>query len=828
MAEVVHVIVHVLDAAEREEAKAAIENYGDFEVTPSCVYGHIDPSRIPALQERGFLVETPPTELDKLDTSIEEDLLADSPDNDVFDPLRRSTPKVYLANAIGPLRAKWRDSLARSGMQIMNIMRPGVFTVELDDDKLDELKTKGWVKSIREYGIADTARDVRLPVKQTPAAQTIEYELVFGVAKSAPVAELAIEGSLDPALEELFLRLSADPRVHEATIESRRRLRFTTKSKELVAELERIPGVLEVTTERTYEVGWHSAVPQNTEAIAAVLRADPRAKEVEVGVRRIRFRCDARSPLLVSISKMPQIESLNLYTEPELGNVWARRVVGVEALPVVPASEGLPSVVIPWTGRGVIVGVADSGVDVRHVDLKDAVKKVLPRVPDQPAGDFVGHGTHVCGTIAGSGAGSGGAIRGIAPDAKLIVQCIADKYGALKGKPLDLGELYEEARREGVHIHTNSWGTKTDGRVSSDSMDTDRFVYDHPDFFVLFAAGNDGQWAETEAKRGTLRAPGTAKNVLTVGASCTGRTDGPYETRTQTLVVNDAEPIVERFIGDIECIPITSARGPSDDGRVKPDLLAPGTAILSTWVAEIPAAMPEPAMPSGACYAWMSGTSMATPVAAGAAACVRQYFVEGRGIQPSAALMRAALIHATSRIRRVTSQDAAVGHPNFNQGHGRLDLGVLFGKDAIGELPKVLVRDIARTHAEALYQNTALAAVVGHPGAFGATVRVKAGARRPLRVTLAWTDRPGRGLQQDLDLLIRTPTERKPRMGNPELVRMPGQPLDRTNNVENVVLENPAAGEYLIRVTAFTTPFEPQGYALMVSGDLDQDDWVME
>lgn len=827
------VIVHVMDAAERATIEAELSRFGAVESTGWSVYGMVPEEDLAGLKARGFLVERPVAPARRAPPAhpTDESLIVDAVDSPLNAAGRRAK-RVYVVETEGSLRPGWIEQLTAAGLRMLSVDRGAAITVELDDHALSAMKLAHWVRNVREYGPLDTARGFRLPLEARGTPAMVEYDVLFERSADASGANAAIEGTIAPDIEAVMTKLAEDPRVRDSDVISRACIRFSTAHAQLVDEIRTMAGVREVTTERTYEIVWHDVAPEQVAAVIDALRQDPRASDVQVGKRHVRFRCDGTSPLLVTLSRIPQTGILAPYVDAEFGNAWARRVVGVDGPVGAPASvNGGAAAAIGWTGRGVVVGVADSGVCRRHVDLKDRIQKVIRRAPSASKDDPVGHGTHVCGTIAGTGAGCNGTVRGISPDATLVVQSLADDDGKLAGKPLDLTELYQEALNEGVHIHTNSWGTKSEGRVSSDSIDIDRFVYENPDFFVIFAAGNDGAWRGDRAKLFTLRAPGTAKNVLSVGACCSGRVDGPYVDRKTTLSLGPGKTVVEPFVGDAECIPVFSSCGPSEDGRVKPDLVAPGTSILSAWPVDedLEAPMPETALASAdARYAWWSGTSFATPVVAGAAACVRQYFVEGRGIQPSAALMRATMIHATTWLTRETTQDASVGRPNFHQGHGRLDLGVLFGRDAAGALPTIVVRDVSRLHAEALYFNPSLGALPGHPDRWAARVRVRAGATRPLRITLAWTDRPDRQLQQDLDLAVRIPGQCERVTGNPALRRMEWAPNDRDNNLEHIVLENPVPGEYLVVVGAFLTPYEPQGYALVVSGDLDGDDWIDE
>jgi hypothetical protein len=502
------------------------------------------------------------------------------------------------------------------------------------------------------------------------------------------------------------------------------------------------------------------------------------------------------------LARLPQVSSVDLFQPPELASDFVRLAVGV-------GPQGQPP--LPWDGSGQFVAVADSGVDASHPDLAGRILKVVERVPPEAPNDPHGHGTHVCGIVAGAGHASAGKVRGIAPGSQLVVQSLRDASGRLSGIPIDLGTLFQEAYDEGARIHNDSWGVMAGGLYTLDAYEVDEFVYEHPDMLVVFAAGNRGaQPAEPDAVGrigyGSLQSPAGAKNVLTVGASCSSRPDGPFAGLTWKAYPaggpQKPKPSEEPICGDLTVLAAFSSRGPTDDERIKPDLVAPGTAVLSTL-----SEASEIGDPDGR-YTYLSGTSMAAPVVAGAAAVVRQYYVEARSHPPSAALLKATLVNGTVWIDRDTVVDG-VGQPNFHQGFGRLDLRETLPVPGSGL--DLRFADVPRDSPEALQKE------VAERASWKRTIAVQ--PDRPLRVTLAWTDRPAHGLQQDLDLVVVTPSgKRIP--GNPGLARGPWARTDHRNNVEQIVVPAPEAGEHRVIVLAYNTLFEPQGFALVVTGRL--------
>lgn len=556
--------------------------------------------------------------------------------------------------------------------------------------------------------------------------------------------------------------------------------------------------------------------PEALPELAQLMTADERITVLAVGTRKIRFSCAEDSPVVAELDDLPQVDQVDRAPKYELLNEFARAAIGVD-------QESQPPLSLPWDGTGVLVGVADSGVDKSHPDLTHRVETVIQSMPGEPE-DSDGHGTHVCGTIAGDGTASEKKIRGIAPGAKLFVQNLFDAQGNFK-VPDELGqEIFQKAYDAGVRIHNNSWGHLTQGRYVLGSYEVDKFVYEHPDFFVLFAAGNDGVQTPSappdplgQISLLSLRSPAAAKNALAVGACCSSRKEGgPYAGKPWSEYKSGKfhTPVVanEPICGDLGCLAAFSSRGPSHDERVKPELVAPGTEILSTRSSM--GQRSTPFDPFEGQYTYLSGTSMATPVVTGAAAIVRQYYVAERGHKPSAALMRATLINGTVWIDRDTILLPDVGQPNYHQGYGRLDLRQILPVPGDGSGLRLLFEDVGRKDEGALNKSS------NKKGKWVRTVQVDSGL--PLRVTLAWTDRPNPGLQQDLDLMILAPGGQR-LVGNPTLKRPSFQANDRRNNVEQIVVENPEPGPYRIHVLAYNTPFEDQGFSLVVTGKLTSD-----
>jgi hypothetical protein len=228
---------------------------------------------------------------------------------------------------------------------------------------------------------------------------------------------------------------------------------------------------------------------------------------------------------------------------------------------------------------------------------------------------------------------------------------------------------------------------------------------------------------------------------------------------------------------------------------------------------------------------------MATPVVSGCAAVLRQYLRQERKLKtPSAALLKAILIASARRIRARDLPGELreqIGFPDYDQGFGRVDLTNVLPHKGAPAGRRLEYDDVRGDSPKALASR-------GTPGELAASnayhVTVSAGAKEPLRAVLTWSDWPSDGVQNNLHLKITAPGGTAV-YGNPEhwaarreadslLQRFlpTGEQvpaLDKRNNVEQIVFEKPAAGQWTVEVLAENTPKPPQGYAVCVVGELD-------
>lgn len=447
-------------------------------------------------------------------------------------------------------------------------------------------------------------------------------------------------------------------------------------------------------------------------------------------------------------------------------------------------------------GEGQIVTVMDSGLDWNSCFFRDPAvanpgpthRKVVSYTNlggNTHDGCGTGHGTHVCGTVAGdqSYINPGNTNHaGMAHAAKLALQDVGDDgfldcLLGLLSVPGTLTAAYNESYALGSRIHTNSWGSTTNG-YDTYCVNIDQFMWSHPDFLILFANGNSGPGGSS------VGSPATAKNCVSVGAT----DQAPNQNNVASY----------------------SSRGPASDQRLKPTVTAPGGQD-PRFITSADNNNGNP--PSPTCNTQGSpfqGTSMATPAVAGMAALVRQYFLDGfyplgtaggsDPVSPSGALVKAVLVNSG---RDMGTAD----QPNNNEGWGRilLDDGLYFDGNA---------RELRIEQGDPL--------ATGGGANFVYTVDA---SDEPLEITLVWTDYPaasgaGIALVNDLDLVVTAPggTQYKGNVYAGGQSTTGGTP-DRRNVEESVRLNNPPVGEYAISIQGFNVPrAEGQPFALVATG----------
>lgn len=238
---------------------------------------------------------------------------------------------------------------------------------------------------------------------------------------------------------------------------------------------------------------------------------------------------------------------------------------------------------LPFRGREEILAVNDIGVYPTHPALMDAILlPVIDAAGDNDVSDFGSHGTYTSGVIASRGINS--LRRGIAPEARLVVQAMWNNQRASMTISEPVSNLFQTAMARGAKLQNNSWGTFTAGQYSTLSADVDAFVYANPEATLVFATGPGGDVAD----------PAIAKNVIAVG-----EIGGVYKATV--------------------------------DDRPKPDIFAPSSAVSTA---------------QGGGFIESRGSSVSAAVVSGALALIRSYYgLVGYHVHPSAALLKATLIN---------------------------------------------------------------------------------------------------------------------------------------------------------------------------------------
>jgi len=446
----------------------------------------------------------------------------------------------------------------------------------------------------------------------------------------------------------------------------------------------------------------------------------------------------------------------------------------------------------PLDGTGSKVAVLDTGCDTLqpHPDLQSRIETVLhyPSAPN-PVIDMSGHGSHVAGIIAGTGAlgtvDEEGFLlgQGVAPGAKLIIQdAVVGQFPPPVTDPWE--RLTRDAVTAGAFVSNNSWHWDTVPGAGYTSIcqefdslvrDANRQVAGEQPLVMVFSTANAGP------NTCTIYEPKEAKNIITVGATENYRPDLPLGSLCSAA-------------NNIDGVATFSSRGPCVDGRLAPTIVAPGSHVAScvSYQAIEFGSYHDPLSPCKKLvdldYAWMSGTSQSAPVVSGALAIIGQWWRSTHnGVNPSPAMCKAILVNTADDI--AGGPDGRGGYlqhiPNADQGWGRLNLA-----SAIDSTNKY--------YEDQAYVFTQT----------GQTRRYRVrpvDPEKPLKITLVWTDAPGmpsaNAWMNDLDLLVSSTAGIY--LGNMFINgwSVIGPNRDNKNNVECVYIPNPS-GEYMVTVSA--------------------------
>jgi len=365
----------------------------------------------------------------------------------------------------------------------------------------------------------------------------------------------------------------------------------------------------------------------------------------------------------------------------------------------------------------------------------------------------------------------------------------------------DIPSMIARAYRDGARISSNSWGEGS-AYYTSECQAYDALVRDaqqgksviptagNQEMTIVFSAGNDGPAS------GSIGSPANAKNVIAVGAS----------EDVNSFGGSDGSGISDSGADNAMDLASFSSRGPSTDGRTRPDLVAPGTHVSggvfqASRVNPTEGATGEAAScfnasgisggPNGSPYfpttqQWFSassGTSHSCPAVAGACALLRQYFTNHSLDLPSPAMTKAFLMNSA---RYMTGTGAGDTLPSNSQGMGLLDLGRAFDGTA----------RILKDQTERFTASGQTRTVIG----------TLADASKPFRVTLAWTDAPGTTSSapwvNNLDLTVTVGGTTYQGNVFSGAYSTTGGSADIRNNVESVFLPAGVTGTFQVTITA--------------------------
>lgn len=536
-------------------------------------------------------------------------------------------------------------------------------------------------------------------------------------------------------------------------------------------------------------------------------------------------------------------------------------------------------------GQGQVVGVGDSGLDYDSCFFHDPANKITQnQIPqgqtgqpknfpghrkilqyvgyaDNQSGEVGGHGSHVAGSVAGKPNGNLGeqskgaeGYYGAAPEAKVAFFDIGRPGERGLRVPQSLATNYfPPSRQVNAFIHTNSWGSNANA-YSGTARDMDLYQYEHQDYLVLVAAGNSGANGQ-----GSVGTPAVAKNIIGVGASVAPKNSWADQAVNQCNPATGNGAKCTRFKKLENSMASFSSSGPTFDSRQQPVVSAPGQNIISSRSGRTPGTLT-------CTLTRMQGTSMATPITAGNAALVRQYFTEGfyptgaktaaNAQKPTGALIKAAIVNGARVInnadkigqvlkRRAQPVGTVKGKPDTVQGHGIVTLGhslmftdspnnfrmrVLAGfcPGSTGSQPAP-VNGVPRRRLvdnDSCKRKDFLKMVnVANNGQKTYTVPVTANTKIGVNVTLAWSDAPGtlnsrgKALVNNLDLVVKDQTGKEYLPTSP----MTGaRGIDERDTVEKVILTTDemktiTSLTITVKGTAVTQgPVQP--FALVVGG----------
>jgi hypothetical protein len=569
---------------------------------------------------------------------------------------------------------------------------------------------------------------------------------------------------------------------------------------------------------------------------------------------RTYYRVALPVAVLPQLAALPAVLWIELYRRPTpsgqreahltLGDTLVSNVGGVLAPALGGSRQWIASKVGACPGSACYktalkMAILDTGFDIGdpvnvHPDFKDSAGNSFITLLNytNSAGsnaDCYGHGTFVAGVLAGNAgvgvstmtrdAGSDGNYLmglGVLPEMPLIIGRVFSYLPGVTPSGFDpwrpLQRIYGDLASRGVSITSNSFNNDSDTSYSADAATYDQLVRSPTgqnggsQMTIYFSGGNN----EANVFQQHVSNWATAKNVIGVGGSENFNPnvypDPPFNPPATKGTYSD----------NGNQIWVNESMGPTtSDGRIKPDLVAPASAIESPESRQSIIGCqggPVGTTIDGGMHYWSRGTSFSAPLAAGAGALLFTWFKSATGTAPVPALLKAMQITLAYDL-------SGTGHPpDAAQGWGKVDLTRAFATDG-------------RYWWDNEGTDTLLTTVPGHQTAYlpngpGTSYRIK-DTSKPVRVTLVWTDYPGNpgtgpALVNDLDLTVRMfgSGNGKYALGNDfnagtgrSNVRNPGGggTSDNRNNVEQIVFTYADAGADHFSVEVFAKTLANDG-----------------
>jgi uncharacterized repeat protein (TIGR01451 family) len=682
--------------------------------------------------------------------------------------------KLHLVHFVGPIKSEWRAALEQNGVQIVHYIPENAYLVYGDAASL--AKVQAWATSVNYVQWeGEFTGDLKIHSRARPVDERGNPRLI--------------------GTDTFTIQMIADADANPATLRLIDRLKLT----EVISESDLLQ--------------YHNI----TVSLPAALLDD--------------------------IAAQPDVVSIQPYFEPKKNDERQDQILAGNLSGNFPSGPGY----LAWlaskgfsqtqfNASGFAVDMSDSGIDngttapghfglYRTGNSSLASRVIYNRLegrPNRPGSTLQGcdgHGTLNSHIVAGyddlSGfphvdAGGYHYGLGVCPFVKVGSSVIFDPDSFTRP---NYSTLQSDAYNNGARISNNSWGADVAGAYNTDSQSYDKLVRDsqtsvagNQQMVIVFAAGNAGPNAQT------VDSPGSAKNVITVGAAENVRSMTPANGGN-SAAGNDGCGIADSGADNANDIISFSGRGPCADGRMKPDIVAPGTHITGGVAQNSPPPSPSGTgsaiscfSATGVCgssssggtgnannffplseqfYTVSSGTSHSTPAIAGACALIRQYFINNGMTPPTPAMTKAYLINST---RYLTGAAANDNLWSPNQGMGELNLGMAF--DGVSRIMRDQVA----------------ADIVTGAGQTRTFTGVVADSIKPFRVTLAWTDAfgstAGNAYNNNLDLTVTIGGNTyKGNVFNGQFSTTGGS-ADGKNNLESVFLPAGASGPFTVTITA--------------------------